>query len=87
MAGTKRVNLFTFDADTSTTPGIDDDRGLGPDLRRPAGGYGATGENWLVPGGVESRAEPLRDKCTVALRAGGVLRMLTPGGALGSAVS
>ena len=46
-----------------------------------AGGEpGATGENWLLPGGDESRAERLLDKCTVNLRAGDVLRMLTPGG-------
>ena len=44
------------------------------------GGPGAVGENWLLPGGDESRAEPLLDKCTVNLRAGDVLRMLTPGG-------
>lgn len=41
---------------------------------------GAAGENWVLPGGDESRAEPLLDKCTVRLRAGDVLRMLTPGG-------
>ena len=41
---------------------------------------GAPGENWLLPGGDESRAAPLLDKCTVELRAGDVLRMLTPGG-------
>ena len=41
---------------------------------------GEPGENWLVPGGDESRAQPLPDKCTLALRAGDVLRMLTPGG-------
>lgn len=41
---------------------------------------GAVGENWLLPGGDESRAERLLDKCTVTLRAGDVLRMLTPGG-------
>jgi N-methylhydantoinase B/oxoprolinase/acetone carboxylase alpha subunit len=46
-----------------------------------AGGEpGATGEGWLLPGGDEARAEPLPDKCTVELRAGDVLRMLTPGG-------
>lgn len=46
-----------------------------------AGGEpGAPGENWLLPGGDESRAQRLLDKCTVELRAGGVLRMLTPGG-------
>ncbi len=46
-----------------------------------AGGEpGATGENWLLPGGDQSRAERLPDKCTVRLKAGDVLRMLTPGG-------
>ena len=44
------------------------------------GGPGAVGENWLLPSGDESRAEPMPDKCTVRLRAGDVLRMLTPGG-------
>ena len=46
-----------------------------------AGGEpGARGENWLLPAGDESRAEPLPDKCTVHLRAGDVIRLLTPGG-------
>jgi N-methylhydantoinase B/oxoprolinase/acetone carboxylase alpha subunit len=46
-----------------------------------AGGEpGAAGENWLLPGGDERRAERLRDKCTLHLAAGDVLRMLTPGG-------
>jgi N-methylhydantoinase B/oxoprolinase/acetone carboxylase alpha subunit len=46
-----------------------------------AGGEpGATGENWLLPQGDESHAERLLDKCTITLRAGDVLRMLTPGG-------
>ena len=40
----------------------------------------APGENWLLPGGDEARAERLPDKCTVHLAAGDVLRMLTPGG-------
>ena len=44
------------------------------------GAPGAVGENWLLPGGDEARAEPLLDKCTVRLRAGDVLRMRTPGG-------
>jgi N-methylhydantoinase B/oxoprolinase/acetone carboxylase alpha subunit len=44
------------------------------------GGPGAVGENWLLPGGDEDLAERLPDKCTVDLRAGDVLRMLTPGG-------
>jgi N-methylhydantoinase B/oxoprolinase/acetone carboxylase alpha subunit len=41
---------------------------------------GAVGENWLLPGGDESRAMRLADKCTVHLAAGDVLRVLTPGG-------
>jgi len=46
-----------------------------------AGGEpGAVGENWLLPGGDEARAERLPDKCTIHLKAGDVLRMLTPGG-------
>ena len=46
-----------------------------------AGGEdGATGENWLLPHGDEDRAERLPDKCTIRLKAGDVLRMLTPGG-------
>ncbi|HYI61110.1 MAG TPA: hydantoinase B/oxoprolinase family protein [Acidimicrobiales bacterium] len=44
------------------------------------GAPGASGENWLLPGGDEDRAEPLPDKCTLRLSAGDVLRMLTPGG-------
>jgi N-methylhydantoinase B/oxoprolinase/acetone carboxylase alpha subunit len=44
------------------------------------GGDGAPGENWLLPGGDDTRAERLRDKCTVTLAAGDVLRILTPGG-------
>ncbi len=46
-----------------------------------AGGEpGAVGENWLLPGGDESGAERLPDKCTIQLKAGDVVRMLTPGG-------
>jgi N-methylhydantoinase B/oxoprolinase/acetone carboxylase alpha subunit len=46
-----------------------------------AGGEpGAPGENWLLPGGDESRAQRLPDKCTIQLKAGDVLRMRTPGG-------
>ena len=44
------------------------------------GSDGAVGENWLLPGGSESAAVPLLDKCTVRLAAGDVLRMRTPGG-------
>jgi N-methylhydantoinase B/oxoprolinase/acetone carboxylase alpha subunit len=46
-----------------------------------AGGQaGAPGENWLLRGGDEARAERLPDKCTVALAPGDVVRILTPGG-------
>jgi len=46
-----------------------------------AGGEpGAVGENWLLPGGDEARARSLPDKCTIQLKVGDVLRMLTPGG-------
>jgi N-methylhydantoinase B len=44
------------------------------------GSPGAPGEDWLLPGGDEARAERLPDKCTVRLRAGDVLRLRTPGG-------
>jgi N-methylhydantoinase B/oxoprolinase/acetone carboxylase alpha subunit len=44
------------------------------------GGPGATGENWLLPGGDASRAERLPDKVTVDLTTRDVLRILTPGG-------
>jgi N-methylhydantoinase B/oxoprolinase/acetone carboxylase alpha subunit len=44
------------------------------------GAPGARGENWLLPGGDESRAERLPDKCTLELAPGDVLRVLTPGG-------
>jgi N-methylhydantoinase B/oxoprolinase/acetone carboxylase alpha subunit len=44
------------------------------------GGPGAVGEDWLLPGGDEARAERLADKCTLSLKAGDVVRMLTPGG-------
>jgi N-methylhydantoinase B/oxoprolinase/acetone carboxylase alpha subunit len=46
-----------------------------------AGGQpGAVGENWLLPGGDEHRAERLPDKCTIRLKAGDVLRRRPPGG-------
>jgi N-methylhydantoinase B/oxoprolinase/acetone carboxylase alpha subunit len=41
---------------------------------------GATGENWLLRGGDEANAERVGDKCTVELRAGDVVRVVTPGG-------
>jgi N-methylhydantoinase B/oxoprolinase/acetone carboxylase alpha subunit len=46
-----------------------------------AGGEpGAPGENRLLPGGDESRAQRLGDKVTVELRPGDVLAVRTPGG-------
>jgi N-methylhydantoinase B/oxoprolinase/acetone carboxylase alpha subunit len=47
---------------------------------RDGGGPGAVGENWLLVGGDEARAEPLPDKVTMPWRAGDVLRLRTPGG-------
>jgi len=44
------------------------------------GGPGALGENWLLPGGDETRAERLADKVTLEVRPGDVLRLRTPGG-------
>ncbi len=44
------------------------------------GAPGAVGENWLLPGGDEDRAERLADKVTIELRPGDVLRLRTPGG-------
>lgn len=44
------------------------------------GGPGSIGENWLLPGGREGRAQRLGEKCTLRLKAGDVLRMRTPGG-------
>ena len=38
------------------------------------------GENWLLRGGDEARAERLPTSCSVPLEAGDVLRILTPGG-------
>ncbi len=44
------------------------------------GGPGAVGENWLLPQGDEEQAKQLPDKCTIRMKSGDVLRMLTPGG-------
>jgi len=41
---------------------------------------GAVGENWLLRGGEESRAERLPDKVTIRLDPGDVVRIRTPGG-------
>jgi N-methylhydantoinase B len=46
-----------------------------------AGGHpGATGENWLWPGGDEAKRVPLADKVTLELAAGDAVCLLTPGG-------
>ena len=42
----------------------------------PGGEPGAPGENWLLPGGDESEAERLPDKCTIHVQAGDVIRVL-----------
>lgn len=44
------------------------------------GGPGATGENWLIPQNDERFARRLPAKCTLVVRAGDVIRLLTPGG-------
>jgi N-methylhydantoinase B/oxoprolinase/acetone carboxylase alpha subunit len=41
---------------------------------------GAVGENWLWPGGDESKRVPLLDKVTVELETGDAVQILTPGG-------
>jgi N-methylhydantoinase B/oxoprolinase/acetone carboxylase alpha subunit len=38
------------------------------------------GEDWLLPQGDESQSVRLDPKCTVRLRAGDVVRVMTPGG-------
>jgi N-methylhydantoinase B/oxoprolinase/acetone carboxylase alpha subunit len=44
------------------------------------GSPGAVGENWLWPGGDESRRIPLSDKVTVELATSDAVQLLTPGG-------
>jgi N-methylhydantoinase B len=56
------------------------ERRLFPPWGLEGGAPGAVGENWLLPRGDEEFAERLGDKCEVRLKAGDVLRMLTPGG-------
>ena len=68
-------------ADARGRHGVADHRTAGEPPWGLAGGEpGAVGENWLLPGGDEADAERLPDKCTLHLKAGDVLRMLTPGG-------
>src|SRR3546814_20834859 len=56
------------------------ERRVSPPWGLAGGGPGAVGENWLLPGGDEDRAERPPDKITLRLHAGDVLPMLTPGG-------
>jgi N-methylhydantoinase B/oxoprolinase/acetone carboxylase alpha subunit len=56
------------------------ERRTSPPWGAAGGAPGAVGENWLLPGGDERDARRLADKCSVRLRAGDVLRILTPGG-------
>ena len=44
------------------------------------GSSGATGENWLLPGGNPEAAIPLPDKVTLQISAGDIIRVFTPGG-------
>jgi N-methylhydantoinase B len=44
------------------------------------GDPGMPGEDWLLPQGDESQSVRLDPKCTVRLRAGDVVRVMTPGG-------
>lgn len=64
------------------------ERRVSPPWGLAGGEPGAVGENWLLPGGDEVQAERLPDKCTIQLRGGDVLQMLTPrAGSLGGAPS
>jgi N-methylhydantoinase B/oxoprolinase/acetone carboxylase alpha subunit len=74
--GVERDLLVLADATVSLIT----ERRTTPPWGLAGGAPGAVGENWLLPGGDESRAERLPDKCTVRLTAGDVLRMRTPGG-------
>lgn len=74
--GIERDLLVLSDATVSLIT----ERRMSPPWGLAGGGDGAVGENWLLRGGDEGRAERLPDKCTVRLEAGDVLRMLTPGG-------
>ncbi len=56
------------------------ERRVSPPWGLAGGEPGAVGENWLLPGGDESRAERLPDKCTIEVAPGDVVRVLTPGG-------
>jgi N-methylhydantoinase B/oxoprolinase/acetone carboxylase alpha subunit len=74
--GTERDLEVLVDATVSLIT----ERRASPPWGLAGGEPGAVGENWLLPGGDESRIEALPDKCTLQLHAGDVVRMLTPGG-------
>lgn len=65
---------------TDATLSLITERRVTPPWGLGGGGPGAVGENWLLPGGDESAAVALADKCTLRLVAGDVVRILTPGG-------
>ena len=69
-----------LEALTPTTVSLITERRTSAPWGLAGGEPGAVGENWLLPGGDEGRAERLPDKCTVVLAPGDVLRVLTPGG-------
>jgi N-methylhydantoinase B len=56
------------------------ERRTSPPWGLAGGGPGAVGENWLLPGGDPAGAERLAARCTVRLRPGDVVRVMTPGG-------
>jgi N-methylhydantoinase B/oxoprolinase/acetone carboxylase alpha subunit len=74
--GLERDLEMLEDATVSLVTERRDSRPWGLDGGEP----GAAGENWLLRNGDEAGAERLGDKCTVELRAGDVVRVLTPGG-------
>lgn len=84
MAGRASSPAATASSATSrlepTTVSLVTERRLSRPWGLAGGEPGSTGDNLLLPGGDETRAERLPDKCTVQLRAGDVLRMLPPGG-------
>lgn len=65
---------------TDATVSLITERRVTPPWGLDGGEPGAVGENWLLPGGEESQARRLPDKCTIQVVAGDVIRMRTPGG-------
>jgi len=73
---------------TEVTASLITERRQTPPWGLAGGTPGAVGENWLLPGGDERRAQRLPAKTTVRVAAGDVIRVLTPGGGgWGSAAS